>query len=63
MLTQRLALGFPIGAYTTSVDGLAATKKTRNYLQATSREDLGDWEISLPSVFQGALVRNDGISA
>ena len=63
MLTQRLALGFPIVVCTTTVDALAAARTIRNYLQATSQGDLGDLEISLPLVFQGAPGRNDGISA
>ena len=63
MLTRRLALAFPIAACTIFVDGLAATRTHRNYLQATSPEDLADWEILLPSVSQDAPAQNVEISA
>lgn len=63
VLTQNLALGFPIALCTTFEDGLAATRMTRSCLRGTSRGDLDDWETSLPSEFQGVPWQNDGISA
>ena len=59
----RLALAFPIAACTSFVDGFAEIRTHRNYLQATSPEDLADWEILLPSVSRDALVQNVEISA
>ena len=63
MLTQRHDRGFPIAVCTVFAGGCAATQTTRSYLQANIQADLGDGEISLLLVFQGAPGRNDGISA